>query len=71
MIKYEVTRDPRLLEQYYDLREECFRKELSIPDFDGAEEEQDRQGAHPHRTQEWTVCRRGPYIIRIPVRRAP
>jgi hypothetical protein len=41
---FSVTRDPRLLEQYYDLREVCFRKELSISDFDGAEEEQDRQG---------------------------
>ena len=49
MIKYEVTRDPRLLEQYYDLREVCFRKELSISDFDGAEEEQDRQLPSPRK----------------------
>jgi hypothetical protein len=44
MIKFEVSRDPRLLEQYYALREQCFREELGIPDFDGSEQEQDRRG---------------------------
>ena len=33
-----------LLEQYYDLREKCFRKELGLPDFDGGEDERDLQG---------------------------
>ena len=42
--EFKLTRDPVLLEQYYSLREKCFRKELGLPDFDGSEEEQDRQG---------------------------
>ena len=44
MIKFEVTRDPRLLQSYYALREQSFREELNIPNFDGSEEESDRQG---------------------------
>ena len=44
MIRFEVSRDPELLKQYYALREACFRKELGIPDYDGSEEEQDRKG---------------------------
>ena len=43
-IVYKLSRDPQLLEQYYQLREQCFRKELGLPFFDGSEEEQDRQG---------------------------
>ncbi|MEZ5501998.1 MAG: hypothetical protein R3E50_04840 [Halioglobus sp.] len=43
-IEFKVTRDSRLLDQYYALRQSCFRQELGLPDFDGAEEEQDRQG---------------------------
>jgi N-acyl-L-homoserine lactone synthetase len=43
-IEFTVTRDPRLLEQYYQLREQCFRKVLGIPDFDGSEEDLDRTG---------------------------
>lgn len=43
-ITFELCRDGRLLEQYYDLREKCFRKELSLPDFDGGEDERDLQG---------------------------
>lgn len=43
-IVFELTQDPYLLHQYYQLREECYRKELGMPDFDGSEEEQDRQG---------------------------
>jgi GNAT superfamily N-acetyltransferase len=43
-ITFELCRDERLLEQYYDLREQCFRKELGLPDFDGGEDERDRQG---------------------------
>jgi N-acyl-L-homoserine lactone synthetase len=43
-IEFKLTRDPGLLEQYYTLREQCFREELGIPDFDGSEEYDDRQG---------------------------
>jgi predicted GNAT family N-acyltransferase len=43
MIKYEVTRDPELLRQYYELRERCFREDLGIEDFDGSEDEKDKQ----------------------------
>ena len=43
-ITFELCRDPRLLQQYYQLREECFRRELGLPDFDGSEDERDRQG---------------------------
>ena len=43
-IQFEICRDTRLLNQYYQLREECFRNELGIPDFDGSEEYQDRRG---------------------------
>lgn len=43
-IEFKVTRDPHLLDQYFKLRQECFRKELGITDFDGSEDEQDRNG---------------------------
>ena len=43
-IEFKLTRDPRLLQQYYALREQCYREELGLPDFDGAEEREDRQG---------------------------
>jgi N-acyl-L-homoserine lactone synthetase len=43
-IEFKLTRDPKLLEQYYALREQCFREELGLPDFDGSEEKEDRQG---------------------------
>ena len=43
-IEFKLTRDPHLLEQYYALREQCFREELGIHDFDGSEDEADRQG---------------------------
>jgi hypothetical protein len=43
-IEFKLTRDPKLLEQYYDLRERCFREELGLSDFNGSEEELDRQG---------------------------
>jgi hypothetical protein len=42
-IEFIVSQDPELLEQYYQLRQACFRKELGIPDFDGSEDESDRQ----------------------------
>ena len=43
-IEFKLTREPHLLEQYYALREQCFREELDLPDFDGSEEECDRKG---------------------------
>lgn len=43
-IQFELTDDPHLLKQYYQLRERCFRRELGLPDFDGGEDENDRQG---------------------------
>lgn len=43
-IEFELCRDTSLLEQYYRLREQCFRKELALPEFNGAEDELDRQG---------------------------
>ena len=43
-IEFELCQDPKLLEQYYQLREKCFRQELKIPDFDGGEDERDREG---------------------------
>lgn len=42
MLKYEVTRDPALLDQYYRIREICFREDLGLPEFDGSEDERDR-----------------------------
>jgi hypothetical protein len=41
---FELSRNGRLLEQYYRLREERFREDLGIPAFDGSEELQDRRG---------------------------
>ena len=43
-IEFELCQDPKLLEQYYKLREKCFRQELKIPDFNGGEDERDREG---------------------------
>lgn len=43
-IEFRVTEEKALLLQYYALRERCFRAELGLPDFDGSEEELDRQG---------------------------
>ena len=42
-IEFTVSTDPQLLEQYYQLRQACFRKELGISDFDGSEDTTDRQ----------------------------
>jgi acetyltransferase (GNAT) family protein len=42
-IEFQLNRDPHLLEQYYQLRQHCFRTELGISDFDGSEDEGDRQ----------------------------
>ncbi len=43
-IVYALCDDTRLLNQYYQLREKSYRRELGIPDFDGSEEPQDREG---------------------------
>lgn len=43
-IEFVVTNDKESLSQYYALRERCFRAELGLPQFDGSEEEEDRQG---------------------------
>ena len=43
-ITFELCQDPQLLQQYYQLRQDCFRRELGLPDFDGSEDESDRKG---------------------------
>jgi hypothetical protein len=43
-VEFLLSRDGQFLDQYYALRQRCFRKELGLVDFDGAEEDQDRQG---------------------------
>ena len=43
-VEFLLSRDRQFLDQYYALRQRCFRKELGLVDFDGSEEEQDRQG---------------------------
>jgi len=43
-IEYSANGNTKQLNQYYALRERCYRRELGIADFDGSEEEQDRQG---------------------------
>ena len=42
-LKNELTKDPVLLEQYYRIREKCFRRELGIADFYGSEDARDRR----------------------------
>ncbi|MFV0276199.1 MAG: hypothetical protein ACK5HY_03305, partial [Parahaliea sp.] len=41
---FVVTQDKKDLEQYYALREACFREDLGIPCFEGGEDEYDREG---------------------------
>lgn len=41
-LEFRITREAQLLEQYYELRESCFRSELGLANFDGSEDEQDR-----------------------------
>lgn len=41
---FVITREDRLLQQYYRLREASFREELGISGFDGSEDAYDRQG---------------------------
>lgn len=42
-LEFLITRDATVLNQYYELREHCFRCELGLDDFDGSEDEQDRR----------------------------
>jgi GNAT superfamily N-acetyltransferase len=41
---FELCNDSELLRSYYSLREQCYRRELGLADFDGAEEQADRVG---------------------------
>lgn len=43
-ITYEFTKDSRLLNQYYELRERCYRERLGVKYFSGKEEEYDQIG---------------------------
>ncbi|WP_372739350.1 hypothetical protein [Neptunomonas sp.] len=43
-IVYELSNDPLLLSQYYEIREACFRAELGLSLFDGGEDEHDVPG---------------------------
>ncbi len=43
-IEFTVSGEQEHLNQYYALRERCFRRELGLAQFDGSEEEWDRQG---------------------------
>jgi len=43
-ITFEFSKCDQMLEQYYWLREECFRKELGLEAFDGAEDIYDQNG---------------------------
>ncbi len=43
-IEFVVAPGARHKRAYYALREQCFRRELGLPDFDGSEEDQDREG---------------------------
>ncbi|MCW8884475.1 MAG: GNAT family N-acetyltransferase [Motiliproteus sp.] len=41
---FELTTDPALLQQYYEIRQECFRRELGVRSFDGGEDSYDLTG---------------------------
>jgi hypothetical protein len=43
-IRFEFSKDPNLLAQYYQIREACFRQQLGIDSFDGSEDVHDRAG---------------------------
>lgn len=43
-ISYELTKDPKLLEEYYQVRGRCYQQELKLSSFDGSEEPADRYG---------------------------
>lgn len=37
-VSFELSREPRMLQQYYRIREQCFRSELGVAGFDGGED---------------------------------
>lgn len=41
---YEYTADKDLLDQYYQLREDCYKQEWGLSVFSGVEDEHDKQG---------------------------
>lgn len=43
-VSYEITKDPQLLREYYQLREHCYQQELRLTSFDGSEELADQNG---------------------------
>ena len=43
-IEFKLSRDPQLLEQYFQLREDCFRQDLGLSGFDGSADDRDMQG---------------------------
>ena len=43
-IRFQLTRDPKHLAQYYKIRQFCFRNDLSLLSFDGSEDAYDRDG---------------------------
>lgn len=43
-IIFELSKDARMLGQYYEIREQCFRAELGVALFDGSEDHYDRSG---------------------------
>lgn len=43
-VVYEITKDPFLLNQYYKLREDCYRQDFGLKRFSGAEDDYDRVG---------------------------
>ena len=42
-IEIKLSREPEILQQYFDLRGQCYREELGLSDFDGSEEILDLQ----------------------------
>lgn len=40
-LQFQLSEDSQQLDQYYQLRERCFREELGLDQFDGSEEEGD------------------------------
>ena len=43
-LTYEFTKDPTLLQQYYLVREKCYKKVWGLKIFSGMEDEHDRKG---------------------------
>ena len=43
-IQFEISRNPKLLQEYYKIREFCFRNDLGVLSFDGSEDQFDREG---------------------------